>query len=171
MVLRNTLFSSRSVPVCMCSVMSNSLQPQGLSPTRLLCSWDFSGKNTRVGCCFLLQGIFPTQGLNPCLLWLLHCRKILYLWATAEAPKIEYYSWSCLIFEAPALKSSRLIFRNYIVRHLIHWLLCVTVHFLCMKSELYFINPLPVFIVRLVYISSVFYIIGKVLFFPEFSRY
>ena len=28
---------------------------------------------------FLLQGIFPTQGLNPCLLCLLHCRRILYL--------------------------------------------------------------------------------------------
>ena len=25
-----------------------------------------------MGCHALLQGIFPTQGLNPCLLWLLH---------------------------------------------------------------------------------------------------
>ena len=33
------------------------------------------GKNTGVGCCFLLQGIFLTQGLN---LSLLHCRQILY---------------------------------------------------------------------------------------------
>ena len=32
-------------------------------------------KNTGVGCHFLLQGIFPTQGLNPDLL---HCRQILY---------------------------------------------------------------------------------------------
>ena len=32
------------------------------------CPWDLPGKNTRVGCCFLLQRIFPTQGLNPCLL-------------------------------------------------------------------------------------------------------
>ena len=29
---------------------------------------DFPGKNTGVGCHFLLQGIFPTQGSNPCLL-------------------------------------------------------------------------------------------------------
>ena len=29
---------------------------------------DFPGKNTGVGCHFLLQGIFPTQGLNPSLL-------------------------------------------------------------------------------------------------------
>ena len=34
-----------------------------------------------MGCCFLLQGIFPTQGSNPCLLWLLHCRQILHLWS------------------------------------------------------------------------------------------
>ena len=42
------------------------------SPARLLCLWDFSGKNTGVGCHFLLQGIFLTQGSNPCLLHLLH---------------------------------------------------------------------------------------------------
>ena len=35
----------------------------------------FSGKNAEVGCHALLQGIFPTQGLNP---GLLHCRQILY---------------------------------------------------------------------------------------------
>ena len=32
------------------------------SPTRLLCAWNFPGKNTGVGCHFLLQEIFPTQG-------------------------------------------------------------------------------------------------------------
>ena len=32
------------------------------------CRWNFSGKNIEVGCHFLLQRIFPTQGLNPCLL-------------------------------------------------------------------------------------------------------
>ena len=37
----------------------------------LLCPWDFLGKNTRMGCHLLLQGIIPTQGLNPCLLCLL----------------------------------------------------------------------------------------------------
>ena len=41
-------------------------------PTRLLCLWDSPGKNTGVGCHALLQGIFPTQGLNPHLLCLLH---------------------------------------------------------------------------------------------------
>ena len=43
--------------------------------TRHLCPWDFPDKNTGVGCHFLLQGIFPTQGLNPHLLL---GRQILY---------------------------------------------------------------------------------------------
>ena len=50
------------------SVVSNSLRPHGLQPTRLLCPWDYLGKNTGVGCHFLLQGIFPSQGSNPGLL-------------------------------------------------------------------------------------------------------
>ena len=39
----------------------------------------FSGKNTSMGCHFLLQGIFLTQESNPCLLHLLCCRRILSL--------------------------------------------------------------------------------------------
>ena len=39
-----------------------------LLQTRLLCPWDFPGKTPGVGCHFLIQGIFPTQGWNPCLL-------------------------------------------------------------------------------------------------------
>ena len=34
-----------------------------------------TGKNSGVGCYFLLQEIFPTQGLNPDLP---HCRQALY---------------------------------------------------------------------------------------------
>ena len=48
--------------------MSDSVQPYGLQPSRLLCPWDSPGKNTRMGCRALLQGIFLTQGWNPCLL-------------------------------------------------------------------------------------------------------
>ena len=43
--------------------------------TRPLGPWDSPGENTGVGCHFLLQGIFPTQGLNP---GLLNCRQTLY---------------------------------------------------------------------------------------------
>ena len=43
-----------------------------IDTARLLCPWDFPGRNTGVGSHSLLQGIFPTQGSNPCLLCLLH---------------------------------------------------------------------------------------------------
>ena len=54
------------------SVVSDSLQPRG-QLSRLLCPWNSLGKYTGVGCHFLLQGIFPTQGLN---LGLLHEGKL-----------------------------------------------------------------------------------------------
>ena len=47
------------------SGLPDSLQPHGRQPIRLLSPWDFPGKDTGVGCHFLLLGIFPTQGLNP----------------------------------------------------------------------------------------------------------
>jgi len=59
------------------------LQPHGLWPTRLLCPWDSPGKNTGVGCHFLLQGMFPTQGSNP---GLLHCRQSLYCLSHQGSP-------------------------------------------------------------------------------------
>ena len=71
-------------------VMSDSLQPHGLQPARLLCPKDFLGKSTGVGCHFLLQGIFPTQGSIPWLLWPLHCRWILYHWANWEALRVWF---------------------------------------------------------------------------------
>ena len=55
------------------SVVSDSLQLHGLySP------WNSLGQNIGVGSHSLLQGIFPTQELNP---GLLHCRWILYQWS------------------------------------------------------------------------------------------
>ena len=40
------------------SVMSDSLQPHGLQPTRFPCPWDFPGKSTRVGCHCFLQSVY-----------------------------------------------------------------------------------------------------------------
>ena len=71
--------------VLSCWVMSDSSRPHGWGSSMLLCPWRFSGKNTWVGCHAFLQGIFPTQELNPRLLWLLLCRQILYQWANGEA--------------------------------------------------------------------------------------
>ena len=48
--------------------MSASFVTLDSSLPRLLCPWGFPGKNTGVGCPFLLQGIFLTQGSNLCLL-------------------------------------------------------------------------------------------------------
>ena len=56
------------------SVVSEFATPW-TEPTRLLHPWDFPGKSTGVGCHFLLQEIFLTQGLNP---GLPHCRQTLY---------------------------------------------------------------------------------------------
>ena len=52
------------VNVLNCSAVSDSLWPHGLQPTGLLCPWESPGKHSGVGCHFLLQGIFPTQGSN-----------------------------------------------------------------------------------------------------------
>ena len=47
------------------SVMSDSLRPHGLQPTRLLHPWDSPGKSTGVGCHFLLQGDVSDPGIKP----------------------------------------------------------------------------------------------------------
>ena len=54
------------------SVVSVALWPRGRQPSRPLCLWNFPGKNAGVGCHFLFQGIFLTQGSNPRVLRLLH---------------------------------------------------------------------------------------------------
>ena len=64
-------------------------KPYGLWPARLLCPWDSLVKSTGVGCHFLLQGIFQTQGSNPGLLCLQDCRRILYPLSYLEQIKME----------------------------------------------------------------------------------
>ena len=67
------------ISLCCSSLVTKSCltltQLHGLHPTRLLCPWDFPGKNTGVGYHFLLQRVFLTQGWNPHLLL---GRQILY---------------------------------------------------------------------------------------------
>ena len=64
-------FTAILFTICVCSVVSNSLQPHRLEPARLLGPLDYPGKNIAVGCHFLLQGISPTQELNLYPQWLL----------------------------------------------------------------------------------------------------
>ena len=54
---------------------SHSILSDSLRPHRLYSPWNSPGLNTGVGSLSLLQGVFPTLGLNP---GLLHCRQILY---------------------------------------------------------------------------------------------
>ena len=66
-----------------------TLWPHGLLPTRLLHPQNFPGKSTGVGCRFLLQEIFPTQGLNPGLLL---CGQMLY--CLSHQGSLKYWRWS-----------------------------------------------------------------------------
>ena len=77
LLIKEYSFSLYCMSGCMLSysVVSNPLRPHGLQPARLLCPWDFPGKNIGVSCCFSLHEIVPTQGSN---LGLLHCKQILY---------------------------------------------------------------------------------------------
>ena len=79
--------NSPSLSTCAhtCSVVSSSFRPHGLWPAGLLCPWDSPGKNTGVGCHFLLQGIFPTGGSNQ---GLPHCRQILYHLSHQGSPRL-----------------------------------------------------------------------------------
>ena len=47
---------------CACSVVSDSLRFHELYSARLLCPWNFPGRNTGVSCHLLLQGDLPNQG-------------------------------------------------------------------------------------------------------------
>ena len=77
--------------------------PWAVACTRLLHPWDFLGKSTGVGCHFLLQEIFLTQGLNP---GLPHCRQTLYHLSHQGSP----YIWPLIpLLKAPPLWSNYLI--------------------------------------------------------------
>ena len=80
--------------------MSDSFRPHRLYPAKLLCPWDSPGKNTGVGCCALLQGIFHCQGLNPCLLCLLH-------WQAGSLPLVPPgKTYVCVCFSRSAVSIS-----------------------------------------------------------------
>ena len=68
--------------------MSDSLRPHGIySP------WNSPGQNTGMGSLSLLQGIFPTQELNP---GLPHCRQVLYQLSHKGSPRIlKWVAYSC----------------------------------------------------------------------------
>ena len=68
---------------------------QSLSCVQLFClpgssvHWDSPARTLEWVACALLKGIFPIQGSKPLLL---HCRQILYHWATREVPRCMAYT-------------------------------------------------------------------------------
>ena len=75
--------------VLCCSVVSNSCDPMDCSSPGSSVHGDSPGKNTGMSCHALLQGIFPTQGLN---LGLPHCRQILSHWGSPRI--LEWVAYS-----------------------------------------------------------------------------
>ena len=88
-------------------------QSHELQPIRLPCLWDFPGKNTWVGCHFLLHGIFLTQGPN--LLSYIG-RRVLYHWATREAS--IFWGGRLLLVQTHVVQESSVVLLtlNYKVR-------------------------------------------------------
>ena len=70
--------------------MSDSLRSHGLYPAWLLHLRNSPSKSTGVGCYFLLQGLFLTQGSNP---GLLHCMQILYQLSHEGSQSHRYWVW------------------------------------------------------------------------------
>ena len=85
------------------SVMSNSLQTHGLEPTRFHCPRNFPGKNTGLGCHFLLQEIFPTQRLNLGLPHCRPCRQMLYHLSHPPGRSKELFRFSSVAQSCPTL--------------------------------------------------------------------
>ena len=82
--------------------MSNSFRPHGLYS-----SWNSPDQNTGVGSLSLLQGIFPTQGLNP---GLPHCRWILYQLSYHSVDKLKKKSLQ--LYGPPDSWAPKFLIRN-----------------------------------------------------------
>ena len=77
---------------CCCCLVAKSCptfwDPMDYSPARFPCPWDFLGKNIRVSFHFLLQGIFPIQRSDLCLL----------NWQADSLPLSHQGSPNCTVF-------------------------------------------------------------------------
>ena len=95
MLLYTMKRKERKIPAQSCPTLCSPMNcsPPGSSP------WDFLGKNTGVGCHFLLQGIFPTWGLNP---HLLH-------FSSPALPRVQFLKFMSPFLATLYPKSSHLI--------------------------------------------------------------
>ena len=126
-VLTNLISGTNCIHACepSCPVVSNSLQPLRLQPTRLLCLWNSPGKNTGESCHFLFHETFLTQGSNPLLLhWQMNSLPLSRLGScrlTADEAIYQYCQasywcvWHCF-FQPPNVSSATMWQTAYIFR-------------------------------------------------------
>ena len=102
--------------------------PYGLQHAGFFCPWDSPGKNTGVDCHVLLQGILPSQGSNPCLMFL-H-------WQAGSLPPVPpgKPSFGILILDTNFL--SDMWFEN--IFPLYRWHFHLVDDFLCSAETFYF---------------------------------
>ena len=89
-----------------CSLPDSSVH--GIFPARIL-EWNSPRKNTEVGCHSLLQGIFPAQGSNLCLL---HCTQILYCLSPQGSPGKVPTSYLSYTWQYTYINTSLLVHNN-----------------------------------------------------------
>ena len=112
--------------LCCFSCVQLFVTPWTIQPARLLCPWNFSGRNIEVGCYFLLQGIFPTQESNLSLLRLPH-------WQTDSLPPhhlgspITTHSQHIFFFSCDGNFKSTILatFQKYITVLTVATMLCI----------------------------------------------
>ena len=86
------------------SVVSNSFATPWIVTHQAPRSMGFPSQEDWMGCYFLLQGIFPTWGLNPSLLL---GREILYHRTTREAKKMHTFAKKKKYFSKSIISSCR----------------------------------------------------------------
>ena len=108
------------------SVVLDYLQPHGLQPTRLS-PWDFTVKNTGLGCHFLFQAIFLIQEWNLCLWHLLRCR-----WSLYPLSQLGSFKWSVSNVNWASFQHGGSVTRMNFPREEMEWKPC---HFHDLPSE------------------------------------
>jgi len=83
--------------------MSNSVQPHRGQPTRLPRPWDSPGKNTGVGCHFLLQCMKGKVKVK----WISHIRLFETPWTAAYQPPLSMGFFQARVLEWFAIAFSR----------------------------------------------------------------
>ena len=122
--------------------MPYSLQPHGLFPPDSSVPGIYQVRDTGVGCYFLLQGNFSTQGMSP---HLLH-------WYANSLPQNQNVTWCILVF----LLQMLLLFIHHILRFLFHYTLN---H----NNSIYFVPTI------IDYIYNSFYHVNYIIIFPQLT--